>query len=149
MFLQNYPSKQLHLMCSLLWSLVLSNGVMKFSQKKCKISVIYRDGVQIKDDLFDYLSKNIIGKPVGIDIKEQRWLCRLFILWKRRMKLDRKYYFNTIKRYNNDQKRVKELIEFVKKSGGLDYAIGVMKDFPAKSKKYPCRIPWFWCETLS
>ena len=47
---------------------------------------------------------------------------------------DRKYYFNTIKRYNNDQKRVKELIEFVKKSGGLDYAIGVMKDFQQKAK---------------
>ena len=26
---------------------------------------------QIKDDLFDYLSKNIIGKPVGIDIKDK------------------------------------------------------------------------------
>ena len=24
---------------------------------------------QIKDDLFDYLSSNVIGKPVGIDIK--------------------------------------------------------------------------------
>lgn len=27
---------------------------------------------QIKDDLFDYLSSNIIGKPVGIDIREQK-----------------------------------------------------------------------------
>ena len=47
---------------------------------------------------------------------------------------DRKYFFNTIKRYNNDQKRVKELIEFVKKSGGLEYAVTVMKDFQQKAK---------------
>ena len=47
---------------------------------------------------------------------------------------DRKYYFNTIKRYNNDTKRVKELVEFVKKSGGLDYAMGIMKDFHQKAK---------------
>ena len=47
---------------------------------------------------------------------------------------DRKYYFDTIKRYNNNPKRVKELIEFVKKSGGLDYAMDVMKDFQQKAK---------------
>ena len=31
-------------------------------------------------------------------------------------------------------KRVKELIAFVKRSGGLDYAISVMKDFQQKAK---------------
>ena len=43
-------------------------------------------------------------------------------------------YFKTIKNYNNDKKRVKELIDFVKKSGGLEYAIGIMKDFQQKAK---------------
>ena len=47
---------------------------------------------------------------------------------------DRKYYFDTIKRFNNNPKRVKELIEFVKNSGGLDYAMTVMKDFQQKAK---------------
>ena len=27
---------------------------------------------QIKDDLFDYQKQGLIGKPVGIDIKEQK-----------------------------------------------------------------------------
>ena len=48
--------------------------------------------------------------------------------------VDRKHYFNTIKRYNNDTKRVKELIDFVKSSGGLDYAISVMKDYQQRAK---------------
>ncbi len=47
---------------------------------------------------------------------------------------DRKYYFDTIRRYNTNPKRVKELIEFVKASGGLEYAITVMKDFQQKAK---------------
>ena len=89
---------------------------------------------QIKDDLFDYLSSNVIGKPVGIDIKEQKMTLPLIYTLKTANEADRKYYFNTIKKYNNDQKRVKELINFVKSSGGLDYAIGVMKDFQQKAK---------------
>jgi octaprenyl-diphosphate synthase len=88
---------------------------------------------QIKDDLFDYLTSNVIGKPVGIDIKEQKMTLPLIHTLKTANEKDRKYYFNTIKRYNNDQKRVKELINFVKSSGGLEYAITVMKDFQQKA----------------
>ncbi|KQT22592.1 polyprenyl synthetase [Chryseobacterium sp. Leaf405] len=89
---------------------------------------------QIKDDLFDYLSSNVIGKPVGIDIKEQKMTLPLIHTLKIANEKDKKYYFNTIKRYNNDQKRVKELINFVKTSGGLEYAIKIMKDFQQKAK---------------
>ena len=89
---------------------------------------------QIKDDLFDYLSSNVIGKPVGIDIKEQKMTLPLIHTLKIAGETERKYFFNTIKRHNNDQKRVKELIAFVKSSGGLDYAIQVMKDFQQKAK---------------
>lgn len=96
---------------------------------------------QIKDDLFDYLSSNFIGKPVGIDIKEQKMTLPLIYTLRTAKELDRRYFFNTIKRYNNDQKRVKELIEFVKKSGGLDYAVGVMKDFQQKAKNILDEFP--------
>lgn len=96
---------------------------------------------QIKDDLFDYLSSNFIGKPVGIDIKEQKMTLPLIHTLKIANETDRKYYFNTIKRYNNDQKRVKELIAFVKISGGLDYAITVMKDFQQQAKNILNEFP--------
>ena len=96
---------------------------------------------QIKDDLFDYLTSNFIGKPVGIDIKEQKMTLPLIYTLKNASETERKYFFNTIKRYNNDTKRVKELIDFVKKSGGLDYAIGVMKDFQQKAKNILDEFP--------
>lgn len=96
---------------------------------------------QIKDDLFDYLTSNIIGKPVGIDIKEQKMTLPLIYTLRTANEKDRKYYFDTIKRYNNDTKRVKELVEFVKKSGGLDYAIGVMKDFQQKAQNILDEFP--------
>ncbi|WP_262147024.1 polyprenyl synthetase family protein [Chryseobacterium foetidum] len=96
---------------------------------------------QIKDDLFDYLSSNVIGKPVGIDIKEQKMTLPLIHTLKIANEKDKKYYFNTIKRYNNDQKRVKELISFVKSSGGLEYAITKMKYFQQKAKDILSEFP--------
>lgn len=114
---------------------VLSNDADEVLAKKMQDFGTYTGmAFQIKDDLFDYLSSNIIGKPVGIDIKEQKMTLPLIHTLKIANEKDRKYYFDTIKRHNNNPKRVKELIEFVKKSGGLDYAIGVMKDFQQKAK---------------
>ncbi len=114
---------------------VLSNNSDEILAKKMRDFGTYTGmAFQIKDDLFDYLSSNVIGKPVGIDIKEQKMTLPLIFTLKNCSENDRKYYFKTIKNYNNNKKRVKELIDFVKKSGGLEYAIGVMKDFQQKAK---------------
>ncbi len=114
---------------------VLSNNADETLAKKMQdFGTFTGMAFQIKDDLFDYLSSNVIGKPVGIDIKEQKMTLPLIHTLKTAQQEDRKYHFNTIKRYNNNPKRVKELIEFVKSSGGLDYAVGVMKEFQMKAK---------------
>lgn len=114
---------------------VLSNNADEVLAKKMMDFGTYTGmAFQIKDDLFDYLTSNVIGKPVGIDIKEQKMTLPLIHTLKTAGEAEKKYYFNTIKRYNNDQKRVKELINFVKSSGGLDYAFGVMKNFQQKAK---------------
>lgn len=114
---------------------VLSNSPDEQLAEKMKRFGTYTGmAFQIKDDLFDYLSSNIIGKPVGIDIKEQKMTLPLIYTLKNTNETDRKRYFETIKRYNNHPKRVKELIEYVKKFGGLDYAIGVMKEYQEKAK---------------
>jgi len=114
---------------------VLSNNADENLAKKMMDFGTYTGmAFQIKDDLFDYLTSNVIGKPVGIDIKEQKMTLPLIHTLKKADEKDRKYYFNTIKRYNTDQRRVKELINFVKNSGGLDYAITVMKEFQQKAK---------------
>ncbi|ROI11495.1 polyprenyl synthetase family protein [Kaistella haifensis] len=114
---------------------VLSNGADEnLAVKMREFGTLTGMAFQIKDDLFDYLTSNIIGKPVGIDIKEQKMTLPLIHALKTASETDRKYYFTTIKRYNNDSKRVKELIDFVKKSGGLDYAIEKMKAYQQKAK---------------
>ena len=81
---------------------------------------------QIKDDLFDY-GEDKIGKPIGIDIKEQKMTLPLIHVINNSSKKDKAWLINSVKNRNKDKKRVKEVIQFVKDRGGLDYAIERMK----------------------
>ena len=95
---------------------------------------------QIKDDLFDYGTRRI-GKPTGIDIKEQKMTLPLIYTINNCTNKERNWIVNSIKKYNKDQRRVKELIEMVKNKGGLDYAVTKMKFFQSQAlkliKNYP------------
>lgn len=87
---------------------------------------------QIKDDLFDY-GNTQIGKPTGIDIKEQKMTLPLIYVLNQASKTDKKWLINSIKNYNKDSKRIQEVIDFVKNNGGLEYAVNKMKQFQAKA----------------
>ena len=83
---------------------------------------------QIKDDLFDY-SDYKIGKPTGIDIKEQKMTLPLIYVLNNCTNKERKWLINSVKRHNKDKKRVKEVISFVKNNGGIEYTIQKMKEY--------------------
>jgi len=83
---------------------------------------------QIKDDLFDY-GEEKIGKPTGIDIKEQKMTLPLIYTLNTSSKKDQDWLINSIKNHNKNKKRVKEVIAFVKDQGGLDYATSKMRQF--------------------
>lgn len=83
---------------------------------------------QIKDDLFDY-GEEKIGKPTGIDIKEQKMTLPLIYALNNSDNKEKAWLINSVKNHNKDKKRVKEVITFVKDKGGLDYAEKKMKEF--------------------
>ena len=95
---------------------------------------------QIKDDLFDYGEKRI-GKPTGIDIKEQKMTLPLIYALNQSSKEKKRWLINSIKNHNKNKKRVKEVIAYVKEAGGLEYAITKMMDFKDEAlgllKDYP------------
>ena len=95
---------------------------------------------QIKDDLFDYGDEKI-GKPTGIDIKEQKMTLPLIYVLDHCSPKEKNWLINSIKNHNRDKKRVKEVIAFVKQNGGLDYAVTKMKAFQIEAlqllKQYP------------
>ena len=87
---------------------------------------------QIKDDLFDY-GEEKIGKPTGIDIKEQKMTLPLIHVLNNCSKKEKSWLINSVKNHNKNKKRVKEVIAFVKTKGGLEYAVSKMKNFQAEA----------------
>lgn len=95
---------------------------------------------QIKDDLFDYTDESI-GKPTGIDIKEQKMTLPLIYTLNNCSNSDKKWLINSVKNHNKDKKRVKEVIHFVKNNGGLTYAEVKMKEFQQKALEILADFP--------
>ncbi len=83
---------------------------------------------QIRDDLFDFGASDV-GKPLGIDIKEKKMTLPLIYALQQTDKQTRKRIIRQIKRYSEEPATVREVIEFVRQSGGLEYARKVMLQF--------------------
>lgn len=87
---------------------------------------------QIKDDLFDY-GEDEIGKPVGIDIKEKKMTLPLIYALSKASWSEKRGIIRIVKNESEKPRKVREVIEFVKKSGGIEYALAVMNRFHAEA----------------
>jgi octaprenyl-diphosphate synthase len=96
---------------------------------------------QIKDDLFDYGDAEV-GKPTGNDIKEKKLTLPLIYTLNQLDKSQRKEMIYVLKNKNRDKTSVRQVIDFVKKKGGIEYAekkmdayrnesIEILHEFPA------------------
>ena len=101
-------------------------------EKMRKFGELIGMAFQIKDDLFDY-GDEAIGKPTGIDIKEQKMTLPLIYTLNNCTKEEKKWLINSVKNHNKNKKRVKEVIDFVKSKGGLEYAIEIMHKFQSEA----------------
>ncbi len=97
-------------------------------EKMRKFGELIGMAFQIKDDLFDY-GQEAIGKPTGIDIKEQKMTLPLIYVLNNCSSKEKKWLINSIKNHNKDKERVREVIDFVKKNDGLEYAVSKMEAF--------------------
>lgn len=83
---------------------------------------------QIKDDLFDF-GLDDIGKPVGNDIKEKKLTLPLIYALSVVDKKQKRQIINIVKKHNDDPEKVAEVIAFVRRNGGLDYAASQMQKY--------------------
>ncbi|MGB2137275.1 MAG: polyprenyl synthetase family protein [Flavobacteriales bacterium] len=84
---------------------------------------------QMKDDLFDYYNEDVIGKPTGIDIKEQKMTLPLIYTLRNCDRKQKKFIIQTVKNHNTNSDRVSKVLEIVKKSGGINYTVEKMKTY--------------------
>ena len=95
---------------------------------------------QIKDDLFDY-GEDEIGKPLGIDIKEKKMTLPLIYALSKSSWFEKRRIISIVKNESEMPKKVKEVIEYVKKSGGIEYANQVMNNYHRKATEMLSQLP--------
>ncbi len=90
---------------------------------------------QIKDDLFDYQPKGIIGKPTGNDIKEKKLTLPLIYSLSKVGKKEQSEILKLVRESKKNGKAVERVVEFVRVNGGIDYSIYQMNEFRDKAKQ--------------
>lgn len=95
---------------------------------------------QIKDDLFDY-GDSEVGKPLGIDIREKKMTLPLIYTLQNASWSEKRRSINIVRRHSENRKKVDELIEFVKESGGINYAQQVMNRYYAEAREILDQFP--------
>jgi len=100
---------------------------------------------QIKDDLFDYGSDDV-GKPTGNDIKEKKLTLPLIYTLSNVNGTLRRDLIYSVKNKNKDKEAVKQVIDTVVRSGGINYAsekmfqyrdkaIAILNEFPENDER--------------
>ncbi|RYZ95473.1 MAG: polyprenyl synthetase family protein [Sphingobacteriaceae bacterium] len=87
---------------------------------------------QIKDDMFDFGTDDV-GKPLGIDIKEKKVTLPLIYALNNSPSAERKRMITLVKNHNDDPAKIMQIINFVKQTGGLQYAETQMKKYQAEA----------------
>ena len=105
------------------------NVVEKFKQIGLNLGIAF----QIKDDLFDYDSKSITGKPKGNDIKEKKLTLPLIAALSKAPKAERRSIIRLINKKSAKNNTYKTVFDFVHKYDGVKYAENKMNDFKQKS----------------
>jgi octaprenyl-diphosphate synthase len=100
-----------------------------------EIGILAGLAFQIKDDIFDYQGKGIIGKPTGNDIKEKKITLPLIHVLNHSSSSEKHRIINIIEHKNNNMEKVTELIELVNQKGGLEYATKKMNYFSNEALK--------------
>lgn len=83
---------------------------------------------QIKDDLFDFGTDDV-GKPLGNDIKEKKMTLPLIYALNNASRKDRQHIIRLVKYHHEEKDKVEEVVNFVRASGGMEYAHAKMMEY--------------------
>lgn len=88
---------------------------------------------QIKDDIFDYQKKGLIGKPIANDIKEKKLTLPLIHALSNASSGEKREILGLIRKNNNNSVKIQKVIDFVINKKGVEYAVGKMNEHKQKA----------------
>lgn len=96
---------------------------------------------QIKDDLLDYTGEGLTGKREGNDIKEKKITLPLIHALREAGPIERRHILRLIRKKKKGKREIREVIEFVRKHNGLEYAEAKMQEYSDRAirilEEYP------------
>ena len=90
---------------------------------------------QIRDDLFDYETDGIFGKPAGNDLRERKITLPLIYALHNSSASDRRWAIKTLRKKEKTDDDISKLMQFVRNAGGLEYAEKAMAQVAEKCKE--------------
>jgi octaprenyl-diphosphate synthase len=106
----------------------ISVQAMEQREKMQKFGELIGLAFQIKDDIFDYGTGEHIGKPTGIDIREQKMTLPLIFVMNHSSKEIRKELMYIMKNEYDVTAKIKRVIQLVIEYGGIQYATSKMEE---------------------
>lgn len=89
---------------------------------------------QIKDDLFDYQPRGIIGKPTGNDLKEKKFTLPLIYALDQAGISEKRAVMKLIRNGTMDSNKISKIIDFVNEHKGLIYAEAKMNEYKERAE---------------
>lgn len=124
-----------------------ASGAKSAGASQEEIDRLYSMGIdigmafQIKDDLFDYQPRGIIGKPTGNDIKEKKFTLPLIYALEQSTRLEKRKIMRLIRNGSMNSNKIGQVVDFVKENGGLEFAESKMTEFKDKAEKVLLSYP--------
>lgn len=90
---------------------------------------------QIRDDIFDYFSNPLIGKPTGNDLREGKVTLPLLYAISKAPEPVAKRVMEMLHKGDLNEKEIGILIDFAKEYQGIEYSYAKMREMQAKADK--------------
>ena len=90
---------------------------------------------QIKDDILDYAGTSSVGKPLGVDILEQKMTIPLLGALASASADEESLVRSKVRDIAAHPEYRDEIVEFVKAKGGLDYAVSRLEEYVRKASE--------------
>lgn len=88
---------------------------------------------QVKDDILDYSGTATVGKPLGVDVLEQKMTLPLLGAFKNASSEKETQVRSMIKNITGKPEYRDEIVDFVSKNGGLEYAVACLESYVDKA----------------
>jgi octaprenyl-diphosphate synthase len=106
-----------------------SSGAAHLAEKMYRVGENLGMAFQIKDDIFDYEKTNLLGKPTGNDVVENKITLPLIHALKQVDGKKQKEILKYVKQSSTDRKYVSAVHDFVHENNGLAYAASVAEKY--------------------